>query len=902
MASRGKQGKQIDVESLVHDATRVNIPTAETSDFMTDEQKAGEVKTYQRYRRDPVLDPQLVWQGKDEEDADDLQVLVRPIYVQEKIHPIAIIENVRALSQEGMPLQLELFSDFNGIPFEDAVDFYQHEQHWTNRMILGDSLVVMASLAEKENLRGKIQMIYLDPPYGIKFNSNWQPSTLKREVKDGKDVSYEPEQIRAFRDTWSDGIHSYLSYLRNRLRISRELLNESGSIFVQIGDENVHRVRVLLDEVFGDDNFISLITYQKSGSTSSELLSNPADYIIWYAKNRETVKYHQLYQDKEVGGQGSGKYTYAELADGIRLPLSNIPSNLEQNEYRVFRLDSITSQGFRTNTSVPFTFRGQVFDTGSSKNWKTTIEGMQRLVKANRVEDSEKSLNYIRFIDDFPVFALTSIWTDVGGVQSRNDPKIYVVQTSTTAIQRCLLMTTDPGDIVLDPTCGGGTTAYVAEQWGRRWITIDTSRVALALARTRLMSARFPSYRLRDPNNINADFVYKTVPHIKLGSIANIEQIDIIHDKYQPTLDEIRSAFIALMGETVEEWDMPREVSRSDEANELLAEWWYLRSERQKEIDEAIAANAETESLYDQPEIKPKTVRVTGPFTVESLSPHRSLGSDVLNRRTQENIDATNGSRFALDMLEQLRSSGITNTRKGERIHFSELDLYPGKYIHASGISEQAEQPTRVAVHIGPQYGTVSREMIKEAALEAVRGQGFNMLVVCGFAFDPSVGEETKNYGKLTVQTARINPDLLLMGKDLKKDGKGNLFTVFGEPDVDVVYQEDGRIIAKLAGVDIYDPNTGTTRSSSTNEIACWFIDTAYNDVSFFVRHAYFCGDSKDSPYDKLRLALKAEINPGAWKFLHNDFSIPFERPERGKIAVKVINHHGDEVMKVLEV
>ncbi len=897
---------RVEIENLKHDETRVNIPTAETSDFMTDEQKAGEEVAYQRYRRDPALDPQLVWQGKDEEDADDLRVFVRPIYVNEKIQPKAVVENVRALAAEGMPFQMSLFDDFNGINFEDAVDFYQHEQHWTNRMILGDALAVMGSLAEKEGLRGKVQMIYIDPPYGIKFNSNWQPSTVKRDVKDGKDVSYEPEQIQAFRDTWERGIHSYLGYLRDRLRLARELLTESGSVFVQIGDENVHLVRNLLDEVFGTENFVSQITYAKTTGATQVLLSGTTDYILWYCRDKDKVKYRQLFYRKSVGGEGAAKYDQVELSDGSRRSMTGEEKenpNLLVDDARVYRLDNLTSQsqgrekGEGAASWFPVLIQHGEFRPTLQTRWKTNQEGMLRLIYSHRIQITGSTLAYVRFIDDFPAYSISNLWTDIGGIQSRADPKVYVVQTATPAIERCMLMTTDPGDLVLDPTCGSGTTAYVAEQWGRRWITIDTSRVALTLARTRLMSARFPSYKLKT-DGVRDGFIYKTVPHITLKSIANNEQIDVIHAKYQPYLDELRERVNALVHKPFEEWEIPRPDPDAEpsQLQDLLAEWWQVRRERQLEMDAAIQAAADQETLYDQPETKPKTVRVTGPFTVESLQPHRALESGG------RSAEADNAGRFALDMLEQLRESGVTNTRRGEKIMFTTLDLYPGKYITAAGTYEQAGQTGRAAVFIGPQYGTVSREMIEQAAREAVKEKlnSFAMLIVCGFAFDPLVGEETKNYGRLIVQTARINPDLLLMGKDLKKDGKVNLFTVFGEPDIQIEQLNDGRLVVHLLGVDVYDPNNGSIRSSSTDEIACWFIDTDYNDTSFFVRHAYFTG--ADRPYDRLKNALKSEINPEAWEALYRTESIPLDLPQSGKIAVKVINHYGDEVMKVCEI
>lgn len=898
--------KPTHIDDYNHDSeSRMNIPTAETSDFMTDEQREPTEAAYPRYRRDPALDPQLVWQGKDEADADDLRVWVHPIYVHEKVLPRAIVENVRATAMTEQPAQMSLFEEYNTLSFEEQVEFYQHEQHWANRFILGDSMAVMASLAEKEGLRGKVQMIYLDPPYGIKFNSNWQPSTLKRDVTDGKDASYEPEQIRAFRDTWQDGIHSYLTYLRDRLRVARELLTDSGSVFVQIGDENVHLVRNLLDEVFGPENFLGIITVQKTTSATNLYLSLVSDYIIWYGRDTQQTKYNKLYQIKSFGESGAAHYTNAELSNGTRFPVSKL--NTIPSDARFFTADNLQSasmgreKGEGSASWFPVSFEGRTFQPNIKSRWKTNEIGMTRLGYARRLLGQDQAMRYIRYIDDFPAYEIHNVWTDIGGANDR----VYVVQTNTKVIERCMLMTTDPGDIVLDPTCGSGTTAYVAEQWGRRWITIDTSRVALALARTRLMSARFPMYAVNDPAvGPRSQFQYKTVPHITLKSIANNPRIDDIHERFQPALDELRAQIIAAADTAWEEWEIPRPAEKSDDStkpetplNRLLEKWWELRRDRQGEIDRAIAESADHETLYDQPEVVKGVVRVSGPFTVESLSPHRALGQDVT-------ADSDNAQTFVEQMIEQLRAAGVKSTRKGDRISFTQLDAYAGRYLNAAGTYAMNDQAAgRVAVVFGPQYGTVSKQLIVEAAKETVRDRlgEFDLLLVCGFAFDPEVTEAAKDaIGRIKVQTARISPDLLLMGKDLKKDGKGNLFTVFGEPDIETQRQPDGRWVVTLKGVDVYDPNQGSVRSSSTAEIACWFIDTNYDEANFFVRHAYFTG--ADKPYDKLKAALKSDINPEAWEALYRTESLPFDAPATGKIAVKVINHHGDEVMVVVEV
>ncbi len=872
------------VESIRHKDRRTNIPTEELRDFVADDEQSPKTMLYPR---DPSLDPQLVWKGKDEQDGQDLAVPVVPIYIQEKIHPQAIIEDLQAQAAqatgeraaEQRPQYSLLFADFNGGPldFEKKVDFYHHDQNWTNRLILGDSLLVMTSLAEKEGLKGKVQAIYIDPPYGIKFGSNWQVSTRRRDVKDGKaeDTTRQPEQVRAFRDTWKMGIHSYLSYLRDRLVSARVLLTETGSVFVQIGDENVHLVRNLLDEVFGGDNFCSLLSVRKSGGTTSQLIASPIDYVVWYAKNHDQVKYHQLYLEKSGGSEGAGVYSRAMGPDGTIRKLTDLEmSNPDTvpRDWKILRFDVITSQGFRTNTTVPFEFKGKVYHPGPSSNWKATMTGMRRLALADRIAVSGTSLAYIRFVDDFPVYPLDCVWSDTG-TGSFTDAKVYVVQTGTKTVQRCLLMTTDPGDLVLDPTCGGGTTAFVAEQWGRRWITCDTSRVALALARTRLMAAKYPYYLLADSpegikkeseltgkippeymteGDIRRGFVYRRVPHVTLKSIANNPEI--------------------------------------------------VEGMTRKQIDVGIARHAESETLFDQPYEDTKRIRVCGPFSVESLSPHRVLST------ADENLDGTvteeearKQQDFSTMILDNLRKAGVQNTRKGERLSFDRLDPYAGSWLHATGEYVDADgKMRRVAVTIGPEHGTVGPQLVKEAAKEAVQGVGFDVLVVCGFAFDPHVAEEVKRYGKLTVLPAKMNPDLAMGDELLKKTGAGNLFMVFGEPDVEITEQHGGDLVVEIKGVDVYDPTTGQIRSASTDDIACWFIDTDYNGESFFVRHAYFTG--AEEPYDKLKRALRAEIDEDAWSAIYSTISRPFAKPETGKIAVKVINHYGDEVLKVFHV
>ncbi len=854
------------IESTVHKDRRTNIPTEELRDFV--EEDENKPKTI-LYPRDPSLDPQLVWKGKDEQDSKDLAVLSVPIYIQEKIHPKYLIEDLRAQSNKGKPAQVSLFADFNGINFDQLVEFYQHDQNWSNRMILGDSLLVMTSLAEKERLKGKVQMIYLDPPYGINFGSNWQVSTRKRDVKDGKaeDATRQPEQVKAFRDTWKLGIHSYLAYLRDRLVTARDLLTEAGSIFVQIGDENVHLVRCLMDEVFGSENFVSAVCFQKIYFRGSDYLDNVNDFVIWYSKNRANTKYRQLYKSLSTE-ELCEKYRYKELSDGSFDEINTIG---EFDADTCFFHDNLLSPGGATEP-VEIEFNGKTYSPHYGYHWKTTKDGLERLKSQNRLVVVGNWLKYKRYAKDFPIGMTNNIWTDT--VPSTfGEKKIYVVQTATKVIQRCLLMTTDPGDLVLDPTCGSGTTAYVAEEWGRRWITIDTSRVALALARTRLMSAKLPYYLLADsPEGVKKEteitgrvppayatscdirkgFVYKRVPHVTLKSIAN-----------NPDIKE----------------GMTR-----------------------KEIGETIARHADTETLYDQPYEDNKRIRVTGPFTVESLSPHRFVSLDEEKPATEKTAQKESGEgQFVTMILEHLKKAGVQNTIKGERIKFDSLESLAGERLQAKGeYTDKDGKTRRAAIFIGPQYGTVGPDDVKEAAKEAVQGIGFDVLIVCGFSFDPHVSEEAKRYGKLTVLITRMNPDLSMGDELLKSTGAGNLFMVFGEPDMAIEKQKDGKYTIEIKGLDIYNPTTGQVSSNPIKEIACWFIDTDYNGESFFVRHAYFT-DGEDK-FERLKRTLRAEIDESAWETLYATISRPFDPPETGKIAIKVINHYGDEVLKVYEV
>ena len=913
------------IKAITHDDSRRNIPTAEYQSVMKDEERHPVQVAYERRNRD--LDPQLVWRGKDEQDAEPLIAQAPPLYIPEKVHPKVLIDSLKRYSREESAAEetIDLFADFNGLPQGDArTEFYRHEAHWSNRMILGDSLHVMTSLAEREGLRGKVQCIYMDPPYGIKFNSNFQWSTRSRTVTDGKKehITREPEQVKAFRDTWRDGVHSYLSYLRDRLTVARDLLTESGSVFVQIGDENVHRVRAVMDEVFGEGNFVSMIHFRSMMPMSSGQLANVFDHVIWFARDKASLKYRDLKRLKNIGR--SSEFNLSDQRPGgfERLTASEASRSDVAKAYpNLFKRSDLASSGYTASCTFPLELMGHTWRTSSGKSWRTTRAGVENLKKADRLFILGSKPYYKLYFWDYPYSSFENSWSDT----IEFEKKTYVVQTTRTVIQRCVLMTTDPGDLVVDPTCGSGTTAYVAEQWGRRWITIDTSRVALALARARIMGARYPYYLLADspegqrkeariarrvPSNeptygrIRQGFVYQRVPHITLKQIANNAEIDVIWDRHQETLEPLRDDLNAALGESWEEWQIPRDSDNEwpTEAKELHAAWWKARIARQKDIDASIAANAPFEYLYDKPYEDRKVVRVAGPFTVESLSPHRLLGvdeNDELIDKVAEpsTVDYGQTRDFAAIMLENLQTAGVQQARKSDSIKFSSVTGWPGRYICAEGHYEEGNRSRRAGIMIGPEFGTVSRPDLTAAAREAADFR-FDTLVACAFSYDAGCSDFDK-LGRMQVLKARMNADLH-MATDLKQTDAGNLFVVFGEPDIRIHDEPEEEISVEVRGIDVFDPAKGEIRSDEVDGIACWFIDTDYDEESFFVRHAYFLG-ARD-PYKSLKTSLKAEIDREAWESLRRARSRPFTKPGTGRIAVKVINHLGDEAMKVFRV
>jgi adenine-specific DNA-methyltransferase len=918
------------VEALTHVAAkRKNIPTAELETVVDPATKSPIRVAFERRNKD--LDPQLVWRGKDEQDWSDLVVPAPPLYIQEKVHPKVLIDDLlrqsKARKKEAAPAAPDLFADFNGLPDKEAAtEFYQHDAHWTNRLIVGDSLQVMASLAEREGLRGQVQCIYFDPPYGIKFNSNFQWSTTSTKVSDGsKDhISREPEQVRAFRDTWRDGIHSYLGYLRDRFLVMRELLSENGAIFVQISDENLHLVMSVLDEVFGTDNRVASIRFRRGGFQTSEYLPETYDFILFYAKNRKSLKFRRPLISVAREEAFPGQSLFGETANGEirRVNRKSIDNDIK----KVFRHRAAYSASGSEASRFEVEYQGEKYLPSAKRGWSTSEVGMQRVAKANRLFPVGRTLERKMYFEDSPFQYLTTNWDDTVS-SGFGDEKVYVVQTQPQVVQRCLLMVTDPGDLVLDPTCGSGTTAYVAEQWGRRWITIDTSRVAAALARLRIMGARYPFYLLADSpegqkkeaevtrtapkqaathGNIRHGFVYERVPHITLKSIANNAEIDVIWDKWQLVLEPLRAQLNAALSKKWEEWVIPREAETAwpAKAKDAHAKWWEARIGRQKDIDATIAAKAEFEYLYDRPYADDTRVRVAGPFTVESLSPHRVLAVDeddglfdeaAAGTRQAAGSGSQEGPEFARIVLDNLQKAGVQQAHKEGKIAFTSLQGWPGgDYICAEGRYLEGDKERRVGIFIGPEFGTVARQDLVMAAREAADA-GFEMLIACAFNYDAHSSEFEK-LGRIPVLKARMHPDLHMAG-ELKNTGAGNLFVVFGEPDIVFHDRPGDEMAVEIRGVDIFRPQTGKVETSEADELALWMVDTDYNGESFFVRHAYFLG--ANDPYKALKTTLKAEIDKEAWDSLHSAVSRPFAKPKSGRIAVKVINHLGDEVMKV---
>jgi adenine-specific DNA-methyltransferase len=856
------------VESIKHKTdTRAHIPSKEEAGYEDANAKVQDGKKVLELPKNPVvhrgLDPELFWLNKyGNDDRDDLlRVDIRSLYRHEHIAPETLIKNLyKTIEVEKQP---DLFSSVNELfgnalekdEIEKVSEYYQHQDGWTNRLIQGDSHLVMASLLEREGMAGQVQTIFFDPPYGIKYGSNWQIKLNNRDVKDGSDemLSGEPEMIKAFRDTWELGIHSYLTYLRDRLLIAKELLTESGSCFVQISDENVHLVRSLMDEIFGSENFFSLITFKKSLPLGSSGLASVSDYIIWFAKDKSKVKYRQLYDDKKFG-KGTG-YTWLELADGSRRKMTKEerenPDSLPKNS-KPFFLDNLMSSGYTQSCFYDFEIDKRVFKA-QKYSWKTNYNGMMKLVQKKRIMAPGNLPTYVRYFDDFPVQEIHNIWDDTHGASDIR----YVVQTSNKVIERCILMTTDPGDLVLDPTCGSGTSAVVSEQYGRRWITIDTSRIALNIAKQRLMTAVFSYYKLYDEVNsdIRQGFQYRTVPHITLGSLANDE-------------------------------------------------------------------SGSEETLFDQPIEDKNKLRVSGPFTVETLQNFEPISPEDLDDEVRVNEEE---GAFEEVIKQHLISAGIKNGRKDEMVVFRSVELLSHSYLHAEGFYMNGVGEKKAYFHIGPKFGTVSKTAVNEAVKECRQRGDAGWLIILGFSFESDIegSTQTMSMGKFEVTKTRIHDDLLQEGLKKKPAKSAASFVTIGEPDIDLlpvslsgVEDKGKRVQVEIKGLDIYDPIKDEVKPRNVHDIAYWMVDEDYDGSNFVVKQVFFCGGdksefdkwkkgldnlAKDSTKKKVEKTLKIEIDDEAFDRLYGHISHPIEIKKKGqKIAVRIISQFGEECTKVL--
>lgn len=881
--------------------------------------------------------PYLNWTGKAEHTSFEVDTV--SLHVHERIDPASILSALRKQVKEAKDtqdlMQLGMFhAAFEEVSLRDAIQFYKHERGWSNRLIAGDSLLVMNSLVQKESMAGQVQMIYIDPPYGIKYGSNFQPFVNKRDVKDGKDedLTQEPEMIKAFRDTWELGIHSYLTYLRDRLLLARELLSESGSVFVQISDENLHHVRELMDEVFGEGNFVSVIPYVTTSSQTSQLLPTVCDFVVWYSRNIQKIGYRQLYIDKDLDGSGASKYNRARIESDLKsIPLSAAQKEYSKDEYRVYRLDTTTSQSGGENSNFPVECTGQSI-TPKSGYWKTSKNGMRRLVRSKRLTQEGVGLAYLRFIDDFPAFALGNVWTDFASVQSRTDGKVYVVQSAVKIIERCMLMTTDPGDLVLDITCGSGTTAFVAEKWGRRWITCDTSRVAITLAKQRLMTASFDYYELRYPEEgLKGGFIYDTVPHVTLKSIANNPEIDVIYEAMHPDIERalgdlnttlqkhakdvrytvtegVRKKKTITLGkdELLFEWEVPFDFPE-DWPAPCLAPFQQFHAARiamQKKMDESIAAHADQEVLYDRPKVARNKLRITGPFTVEAVPFPSVVGMDESPSTTEADSSVARSGETSRQnrWRDELLKTGVRG-KGGQKLEFVSMETLPGlRYIHADARLKDTGE--RVLVSFGPDHAALEQRQVEMAIRESesLRPKA-SMILFCAFTFDPEAAKDVDEmvYPGVTLLKAQMNTDLLT--EDLKKGSKSNQsFWLMGQPDVELRLRSDGKYEVEVHGYDYFDVAAGELRSGGTKNIAMWSVDTDYDGRSLFPRQVFFPMAGDKDGWNRLKKTIRAELDESRIDAFHGTVSLPFEPGEYRTVAVKIVDDRGIESLKILKV
>ena len=969
-ASRGRKkvskrsGESIQVLSYRHGETRVNNPEVGMVHASTDPDGAKTKWTYDPHL-DPVLNfdsaragiekliddalasedpermrdalqelkrlqaPYLNWTGKAEKTSVEVDTV--SLHVHERVDPATILANAakRLKGKNGAAQwqQPDLFAaPFENLPLRQAMDFYRHEKGWSNRLVAGDSLLVMNSLLTKESMGGKVQMIYIDPPYGIKYGSNFQPFTNKRVVKDRSDadLTQEPEMIKAFRDTWELGIHSYLTYLRDRLILARELLTESGSVFVQISDENVHHVREVLDETFGAECFCADIVYVKTTGLGTKGLDDRFDYLIWYCRNPKKVKYRQLYLEKLVAPDGKGQSWFVQGDDGstrgLRASERADLSTLSEG-FKLYRPGDISSQG---NPEFDYSAFGRTFRT----EWKTTATGLDKLVKSGRIHATDNSMRYKRFLSDFPAVSMNSLWDDTA-TGNFTDPKIYVVQTGSKAVERCLLMTTDPGDLVLDPTCGSGTTGFVAEKWGRRWITCDTSRVAVALAKQRLMTASFDYYALRYPHEgLGGGFDYETIPHITLKSIVNNPDIDTIYDEDHPkvaaALDGLNAALTATppktmkatqgvrkgkpvdfaKGDTLHEWEVPFEWPDSwpEAARAPFDAFHAARQAMQRRMDQSIADHAEQETLFDKPRIDKSKLRICGPFSVEAVPAPTvlSLDESMPPQEADETIARSGETSRQAIWRDELLKTGVRG-KGGAMLRFAEFETLPGlKHIHASG--SLAETGERVVVSFGPEHAALEQRQVELALSEAeTLRPSPKFILFCAFAFDPEAAKDIDevNWPGVTLLKAQMNTDLLT--EDLKKARSSNQsFWLMGQPDVELRKRADGYWEVEVNGFDYFDPRKGDLVSGGTKQIAMWSLDVDYDNRSLMPHQVFFPMADDKGGWNRLRSTVRAELDEDLLDRFHGTVSLPFETGENRRIAVKIVDDRGIESLKIM--
>jgi adenine-specific DNA-methyltransferase len=848
--------------------------------------------------------PYLNWTGKAERTSFEVDTV--SLHVHERIDPATILAAVQkqikvAKAKSGRGFQPELFSaPFENLPLRDAIDFYKHDRDWSNRLIAGDSLLVMNSLLQKESMAGQVQMIYIDPPYGIKYGSNFQPFVNKRDVKDRKDedLTQEPEMIKAFRDTWELGIHSYLTYLRDRLLLAKELLHESGSVFVQISDENLHHVRELMDEIFGAENFQNQIVFQRSSGFETKYLSSLFDSLIWYSKSKPNAKYRQLFLEKATGAESY--YDRIRLESGKIVAADSVSESETEGASFVF-YQPIISSGESGNLSYKFYYRDNEYGCGTNRHWKTSLQGMSRLAKASRIHSSDNTLKYVRLHSDYPATELANIWSDTVGLIAKK----YVVETNTKVVERCLLMTTDPGDLVLDPTCGSGTTAFVAEKWGRRWITTDTSRVAVTLAKQRLMTASYDYFELKYPNEgLRGGFIYKTVPHVTLKSIANNPDIDEIYARMHPEIEAALAELNKAARQALKEWEVPFDfpVGWPEVARKPFDAFHTARQGMQKQMDASIAAHAEQETLYDQPTASKTKLRITGPFTVEAVPFATVLGLDEAEQPASADVAVARSGETSRQgqWRDELLKAGVRG-KGGQKLKLADLEPLPGaKYIHAVGTV--AETGERVAVSFGPEHAALEQRQVEIAMREA--GELFplpKMLVFCAFTFDPEAAKDIDNIKGITALKVQMNTDLLT--EDLKKARASNeSFWLMGQPEVEVRKLKDGTYQVEVHGFDYFDTATGELKSGGKKNIAMWALDTDYDDRSLFPKQVFFPMAGAKEGWNKLKKDIRAELNEELLGQFHGTVSLPFEAvKENQRIAVKIVDDRGIESLKVMD-